>query len=309
MAAGSSMPAEYRQNLLSAFLKLVAYDFGCNVSFARVEPRLQLSTPDQNKQSRRHQRKTYIASTCSFVWQSATTREAARAGQMTGPVAVVSARPTVDFETPGLEAAQSLDLAREVIGALIAAQHRARQGKSETRFGQDKWWTSQPRWGGGSGGPIGREVDRDAVQGDKDAKPTDSEGMPMAKKPRKNMSIYDSYRMVRPPSSTWDKKTIYEAVGKRKGSDCDDIFVISSLFHHISILRVRVPNRLMEVLEGSPEADERRRSWGRVKAWRSKWFDLFVVDQRIEALQLLWSVMNYQMRADAGDGDVAMADA
>jgi hypothetical protein len=65
----------------------------------------------------------------------------------------------------------------------------------------------------------------------------------------------------------------------------------------------------MEVLEGSPEADERRRSWGRVKAWRSKWFDLFVVDQRIEALQLLWSVMNYQMRADAGDGDVAMADA
>lgn len=305
-AAGSSMPAELRQSLLSAFIKLVAYDFGCNVSFARVEPRLQLSSPDH---SHACQRKTYIASACSFVWQSATTREAARAGQMTGPVAVVSARPTVDFETPGLEAAQSLDLAREVIGALITAQHRAREGKTESRFGEGQWWTSKPRWGGGPGGPIGREVDRDSVQGDKDAKPTDSEGMPMAKKPRKNMSIYDSYRMVRPPSSTWDKKTIYEAIGQQKGSEYDDIFVISSLFHHISILRVRVPKRLMEVLEGSPESDEAKRSWGKVKAFRSKWFDLFAVDQRIEALQLFWSVMNYQMRGDAADGDVAMPDA
>ena len=39
-SSGQSMPPEYRQNLLNAFIKLVAYDFGCNVSMARVEPRL-----------------------------------------------------------------------------------------------------------------------------------------------------------------------------------------------------------------------------------------------------------------------------
>ncbi|GKT82786.1 hypothetical protein Ct61P_00636 [Colletotrichum tofieldiae] len=42
-SAGSSMPGEYRQSLLTAFLKLVAYDFGCNVSAPRTEPRLHVT--------------------------------------------------------------------------------------------------------------------------------------------------------------------------------------------------------------------------------------------------------------------------
>lgn len=298
-ASGKIMPPEFRQNLLVAFIKLVAYDFGCGVAYARVEPRLQLTSP----KGKGSPRKTYFASTCSFVWQSATTREAARAGLLTGPVAVVSARPTHDFTTPDMETAQSLDLAREVVAALIAAQHRTRQDKTEVRFGDGEWWTSKPRWGGGSGGPIGREVNRDGVPAEKEPKPMDAEGLPIPKKPRKNMSIYDSYRMIRPPASTWDKKTRYEAIGKLKGSDYDDIFVISSLFHHVSILRVRVPLRLLEVLDGSPEPDKLKRSWGKVKAWRSKWFDLFSIDQRIEAMEMFWGVTAYQMRKTPGDKD------
>lgn len=304
-ASGASMPPEFRHNIISALIKLVAYDFGCSVAYSRVEPRLQLSSPDGKVPS---PRKTYLPSNCSFVWQSATTREAARAGIVTGPIAAVSTRPTVDFTTPDLETAQSLDLGREVIAALIAAQHRTRQGKDEVRFGEGKWWTSKPRWGGASGGPIGREVERDGIVGDKDAKPTDSEGLPIAKKPRKNMSIYDSYRMVRPPSSTWDKKSRYEAIGRQQGADFDDIFVISSLYHHVSVLRVRVPTRLLEVLDGSPEPDGAGRSWGKVQAWRSKWFDLFYVDQRLEAMELLWGVLAYQMRKDSGE-DVQMTNA
>lgn len=305
-ASATSMPSEYRQNLISAFVKLVAYDFGCSVAYARVEPRLQLSSPQGTFVS---PRKTYLPSNCSFVCQSATTREAARAGLLTGPVAAVSTRPTVNFTTPNPETSQSLDLGREIIAALITAQHRTRQGKEEVRFGEGEWWTSKPRWGGGDGGPIGREVERDAVMGDKDDKPTDSEGLPIAKKPRKNMSVYDSYRMVRPPSSTWDKKTRYEAIGRQQGADFDDIFVISSLFHHISILRVRVPSRLLDVLNGSPEPNETGRSWGKVKAWRSKWFDLFSIDQRLEAMEQIWAVMAFQMRKNHAGDDVQMVNA
>ncbi|KAI9147854.1 hypothetical protein HJFPF1_12888 [Paramyrothecium foliicola] len=305
--AGSSMPAEYRHNLLTAFVKLIAYDFGCNVSLARVEPRLQLSSP----QGLPLRRKTYTPSSCSFVFQSPMTREAARAGMVYGPIAAVSARGVVNMETPDVETAQASDLAREVIAALITAQHRARDGKTEARFGEGEWWTSKPRWGGGTGGPIGREIEKDAVQGDKDAKATDADGLPMPiiKKARKNMSIYDNYRMVRPPASNWDKKAKYEAIGKQKGTDYDDIFVISSLFHHISVLRVRVPRRLLEVLDGSPEPDLTRRSWGKVQAWRSAWYDFFDVKHRLEAMQLVWAVMAYQMRKEPQDGDVSMPDA
>jgi hypothetical protein len=305
--AGHSMPAEYRHNLLTAFVKLIAYDFGCNVSLARVEPRLHLSSPEGSP----IRRKSYSPSSCSFVFQSPMTREAARAGMVYGPVAAVSARGVVSMDTPDVETAQSADLAREVIAALITAQHRAREGKTETRFGEGQWWASKPRWGGGPGGPIGREIEKDNIQGDKDSKATDEDGLPtpVVKKARKNMSIYDNYRMVRLPASSWDRKANYEAIGKQKGADYDDIFVVSSLFHHVSVLRVRVPQRLLDVLDGAPEADPTKRSWGKVKAWRSPWYDLFDTNHRLEALQLIWAMMGYQMRKEANDSDVSMADA
>ncbi|KAH7157190.1 hypothetical protein EDB81DRAFT_415635 [Dactylonectria macrodidyma] len=299
---GSAMPAEYRNSLVTAFIKLVAYDFGCSVAPARLEPRLHLSNSEESRQSR----KTYCPSGCLFVFQSPMTREAARAGAVYGPVAAVSARGTTDFTAPDLETAQSLDLAREIVAALITAQHRAREGKTEKRFGDGQWWTTEKRWGGGIGGPIGREADRDSLQGDKDEKPRDTDGvsMPVSKKPRKNMSIYDNYRMVRPPASTWDRKATYEAIGKVQGADYDDIFLVSSLFHHASILRVRVPNRLLEVMGGAADSDLTKRSWGKVEAWRSPWYDLFHADQRLEAMKLVWVMMAHQMRKETGTKDV-----
>lgn len=309
-SAGNTMPADYRNNLLTAFVKLVAYDFGCSVAPARQEPRLHLSSTEEAGQQ---PRKSYYPSGCVFVFQSPMTRESARAGTVYGPVATITTRGTTDFSNPSVETAQSLDLAREIVAALITAQHRAREGKTEKRFGEGQWWTTKKRWGGGPGGPIGREADKDAIQGDKDASPADRDGVaaPPSKKARKTMTIYDNYRTVRAPAQTWDKKAQYEAIGRVQGANYDDIFVVSSLFHHVSILRVRVPNRLLEVLDGEPEPDPTRRSWGKVEAWRSPWYDLFMADQRVEALKLVWIMMAYQMRRDVGsvDEDVKMANA
>lgn len=309
VAAGSAMPAEHRQSLISALIKLIAYDFGCSVSSARSEPRLQLSSSNNSRKVR----KTYCPSNCTFVFQSPMTREAARAGIVHGPVAAVSARNCVDFTTPDVETAQSVDLAREIVAALIAAQHRSREGTDEKRFGQGKWWTTKPRWGGGTGGPIGREIEKYALQGDTDVPPADENGLPtpVIKKAKKTMSIYDSYRMVRPPASTWDHKARYEAVGKHVGSNYDDIFVFSSVFHHVSIIRVRVPARLLQVLDGEPEPLSRtgERTWGKVQAWRTRWFDLFSVFDRTEAMKFIWGVMAYQMRKDMDDQDTSMTGA
>ncbi|KAG6011291.1 hypothetical protein E4U43_008413 [Claviceps pusilla] len=299
--SGASMPAEYRQHLLNAFIKLVAYDFGCNVSMARVEPRLHLQSPPG-----RHERKSYTPSNCHFVFQSPTTREDARLGVVWGPVAAVTARPTVDFTTPDAETAQSQDLAREVTAALITAQHRNREGKEEVRFGHEKWWSTKHRWGGGVGGPIGREIEKSsataataATAGDGNTSAGQKDNVhdgPANKKARRTLPIYDNYRMVRPPPSSWDRKARYEAIGKTPGTTYDDIFILSSLFHHMSILRVRVPTRLLDVLDGSPEPDATKRSWGKVEAWRSPWYDFFQVDQRVAAMQSIWAVMAHLMR-------------
>ncbi|KAL7620045.1 hypothetical protein AAE478_010594 [Parahypoxylon ruwenzoriense] len=341
---GAQMPAEFRHNFIAAFVKLVAYDFGCNVNPPRVEPRLQLLAPPRKSKSPfpPTQMASYFPSGCVFLCRSPMTREAARAGIVEGPIAAVSARNTTNFSTP---ADSNIDFGRELVAALITAQHRAREGQKEKRFGEDKWWATEKRWGGGEGGPIGREVDGDSIVGDKDSTvpiserqaggttspaekagpsqpqqkgrtlPIPMRGQPLNKKPRKNLSIYDNYRMVRLPSSNWDKKTKYIAIGKDKGTDYDDIFVLSSLFHHLCVLRVRVPRRLLEVLGGEPDvkSDAGERSWGKLEMWRSKWFDLFIIEERLEAMRLLWGMMAWVMRKEGdGDGganeDVAMKD-
>ena len=367
--AGNQMPPEYRQNILSAFLKLVAYDFGCNVSAPRTEPRLYIASPDSSSP-----RSSYFSSGCTFLFRTPKTREEARSGVVEGPLAAVSARHTTSFppprpapsvSTPPSGAAEPssssadkdsvLDLARELVAAFLTAQHRARQGKTEKRIGQDAWWATKPRWGGGPGGPIGREVEMksgaDQTIGDKDeppprlpspsshqprpspspappegpagprldlptgmrrpSRPTNdsslsSKGTKRLKKSG-NLPMYENYRKIRPPGPAWDSKTKYAAIGRRPGVDYDDIFIVSSLFHHISLLRVKVPDRLLDVLEGADDdggdegtgsAKNGPGSWGKVEVWRSQWYDFFQTDDRLEATQLLWSMMAYLMRKE-----------
>lgn len=354
-ASGSSMPPELRHGLITAFVKLVSYDCGCNLATPRVEPRLHLLEPMpapseiQTKHGQaRLARASYFPSGCNFLARVPQTRDDARRGIVEGPLAAVSARNITSFNTM---AEQRIDFGRELVAALVTAQHRAREGQKEKRFGDGRWWATRRRWGGAEGGPIGREVDGTvASEGDKNtASPksddtatspsspamedpgngsaqrqgkvtktskrpqspphpiSPSSGLPMRgppanKKSRKTLGIYDNYRMVRLPASNWDKKMRYTAIGKQHGADFDDVFVVSSLFHHISILRVRVPMRLLDVFAGALE-EGGTRSWGRLEVWRSPWYDLFMPQERMEAFRVLWGMNVWLMRkTDEGEG-------
>jgi hypothetical protein len=307
---GSQLPPDQRQQLLTAFIKLVAYDFGCNVSFPRVEPRLHLTPPQSASPP------SYFNSSVTFIYRTPTERASARAGIVEGPVAALSARASTVFAT---EAEEHLDLAREIVAVLLTAQQRAREAKSEKRFGDGKWWTSTPRWGGGPGGPIGREGDKiDELLVGKEEKlvggaGTENEGSKVAGEFRKtiggingpsaskrskktkdgnNMQIYESYRRMNPPGPTWDRKARYCAIGKKPGSGFDDVFMVSSLNHHICIVRAMVPEKLLGVFEGSND----REGWERVVVWRSKWYDLYLKEERIEAMGVVWGMMAWLMR-------------
>lgn len=349
-SAGTAMPAQYRTQLLTSFLKLVTYDFSCSI-MSRQEPRLYIkaaqssSKPSAPVPAHVH---SYFSSGCNFIFRIATDRENAKAGIVEGPIAAVSPRHTTSFPPNGREQESLIDLCRELLAALITAQHRAREGRKEQRIGKDAWWTTKRRWGGGSGGPIGKEAEvlesRDPTAilvGDKDERTAEAgssavaEGLPPdtsapgasraasltappkvrrpsssrttvqppdPKRPRRGLAIYDAYRMVRPPALNWDPKTKYTHIGRQSGVNYDDVFVISSLFHHISILRVRVPNRLLQVLAGAP--DQNGRDWGSLQVWRTKWFDFFVPEDRAEAMKVAWGVMAYAMRkVEGGPGE------
>lgn len=358
-SAGSSMPPPFRANLLNSFLKLVTYDFNCNI-MSRTEPRLYLTSPLPC--SSPGYRRSQFSSSCSFIYRMPLDRDSAKKGMIEGPIAAVSPRHTTAFPPVARDREAVIDLSREVITALITAQHRAREGRVEARIGKDAWWTTRQRWGGGSGGPIGKEAELleakevgAVVVGDKDERPlregavVEGDGSlvsssstssasrssrpssirgsinrfnrpippsflsssspspqggnnspaPPPKRPRTGLPIYDAYRMVRPPSLQWDPNTRHEAIGRQRGVDYDDVFVISSLFHHVAILRVRVPDRLLDILDGAPEkkgAAQRER----LEVWRTQWFDFFRAQDRVEAMKAIWAMMAYAMRETGG---------
>jgi hypothetical protein len=312
IGSGAQTPPEFRTAILAALTRLVAYDFGCNVTLARVEPRLFITADGQTSS---------FPTNVSFVYRTPTNRASARSGVVEGPVAGLSARHTTDFKTPFDNV---FDLCREVAAVLVTAQQRARETKTEKRPPKDVWWCHKPRWGGGPGGPIGREADNfDEVSSAAiETAPVDAPSSPVGhsvgdlpgaspSSPRGNTrpkgrqsSIYDGYRMVRPPRSTWDRKTRYLSIGKPPGASCDDIFLLSCLNHHVSIVRVQVPMGLLDELEGAePPADVP--AMGCVM-WRSRWYDLFSVEDRVQAMSGIWGMMGYLMRAEGG-GDRDMA--
>lgn len=361
-SAGSAMPPPFRTNLLSSFVKLVTYDFNCNI-MSKQEPRLYITSPSSSS-SPSKPRRTQFFSGCTMIYRMPLDRDSAKRGIVEGPIAAVSPRHATAFPPLVREREAVVDLSKEIIAALITAQHRARQGKVENRIGKDAWWTTRRRWGGGSGGPIGKEVElleAKEVVGEEEGSPSSpptsvsssrphvsasrlsplgsrsrynrpippslassssssspapsrmqecaslsgSGGgtgtVPPSKRARTSLAIYDAYRMVRPPSLQWDPKTRHEAIGRQRGVDYDDVFVISSLFHHISVLRVRVPDRLLAVLDGNEEEedDKEGRSGSRrahVEVYRTRWFDFFVAEDRLEAMKTIWAVMAYAMR-------------
>jgi hypothetical protein len=246
-----------------------------------------------------------------------------------------------------------LDLSREVIACLVTAQQRTRESKEETKIDKDdprNWWCVKPRWGGGTGGPIGKEESREPAGVSDEPLSLDGSvgenvsgllggpevggmgsspalearrglgGVPGKRRTttaggRKTMSIYDNYRMVRPPSSTWDRKARYQAIGRERGKEWDDVFVVSAMNHHVSVARFRVPLQLVRVLDGDEEelrvVDGQRQG---LVMWKSRWYDMFLVEDRIEAMCSIWGMMGWLMRkvdehkVDAR-GDSQMVDA
>jgi hypothetical protein len=357
--SGAQLPPEFRQHLITAFIKLVAYDFGCNVSLARVEPRLHLTPPKTTNFP-----PSYFNSSAQFVYRTPRDRAMARMGIVEGPLAAVSCRASTVFLS---ESESKLDLAREVVAVLLTAQQRAREGKEEKRFGEGKWWTRDPRWGGGPGGAIGKEIDKtpltDGTVPSRHEASSESDiiapalaaastaisheastasqvapntltnaaslagqkarersarihgevkravgGMkssvysPPSKKSKRgtkegNLAIYENYRKMLPPGRNWDHKARYEAIGKMKGTGYDDVFLVSALNHHVSVVRARVPDTLLGVLGGEVVDERGWEQWGRLLMWRSRWFDLFLKEERIEAMGLVWGMMSWLMRA------------
>ncbi|PSN64592.1 hypothetical protein BS50DRAFT_576030 [Corynespora cassiicola Philippines] len=289
---GAEMPDQYRLDTVRSFLEPIAWAFGITFVPHRRPPVLLLE----------HIRFPVRMNTVG--WRGPADRMKARQGWMEGPVLGVQCRPDTSFGSTGnLEAESVLDVVRELGGLLLLAQERARQGKTEKRGGEGKWWTTKPRWGGGPGGEVGEARGAsDAPSADAapkpDEKPSGRSRMGSTKE-RRRPTPAEIWKTLRPGNPLWDPKIVYEAIGKDSHSDWDDIFMVSSLNHHISVLKLHVHSAYLQfITEGKfPESEPSDPNWCSPTLHRTRWFDLFSIEDRSEAMRGLWGITAYLLRA------------
>jgi hypothetical protein len=86
--------------------------------------------------------------------------------------------------------------------------------------------------------------------------------------------------------------------------------MVSSLNHHISVVKLRVHTLYVQYLtEGTlPESTSTDSSWCSPEFHRTRWFDLFDVEDRMEAMRGIWGITSYLMRRQETH-DIDMKDA
>ena len=80
--------------------------------------------------------------------------------------------------------------------------------------------------------------------------------------------------------------------------------------HHISLLRFRIhPAYLEYITEGKlPVETPAEADWCSPKLQRTRWFDLFNIDDRTEAMRGVWGIMSYLMRAEKKSHEDAVSN-
>lgn len=108
---------------------------------------------------------------------------------------------------------------------------------------------------------------------------------------------YRDWVKLRPNAPSWDDKIIYRSIGKDTGP-FDTIFMVSSANHHVCLTRLIVHEKYIEWLETGQtvskhydQLDDEDPNLCILRFSRSKWYDMFDIEQRKEFLIGLWRVL------------------
>ncbi|KAF2102313.1 hypothetical protein NA57DRAFT_73743 [Rhizodiscina lignyota] len=295
MSTGSEMPDTHRLDTVRCLIESCIWPFGLSIQPPRRPPLLltgNLLTPVKLAYS---------------VWRIPPERERAQQRWLEGPIFGVSCRSETRFETDSLESV--VDGVSEVAAMLLLAQERARCGRVEKKPGEGQWWTERARWGGGLGGEIGDAVvDKVEVLGvgkgaesggvgglnDVVGRPKHPDGKPTVKR------AVEAWKVLKPGVGYWDPKVVYEPIGRMKGSEYDEVFLVSALNHHISISKLRVHQQYLDAITAGewPDSELTESEENMLHISRSRWFDLFLSEDRAEAISALWGLSTWLCRME-----------
>ncbi|KAL8787293.1 MAG: hypothetical protein Q9213_002284 [Squamulea squamosa] len=306
--AGHEMPPHYRENTVNAFVELCIWPFVCN---------LQSPRSSVNRKLQFRKRYLPVQGVTSSVCRNSTERQKAKGGILQGPLVGVHCRNTTTFRsaTDGIGEGKEelMDLLSEVSAALLVAQKRAREGKVEEKPWENKYWALAERrhlgelGGGRQDAETNTRARREIEAMESGVEPMEDVEMEKKRdgsnsndaKRRRIQGPKQAYLTTKPPESQWEPKMEYRSIGKEPAAGADNIYLISSLNHHVSIVNIRIDDRYLEyITHGSPKEDfdPSTEEWWILEVKRSKWFDLFDPQDRGEAMRGIWGVMQWMTR-------------
>jgi hypothetical protein len=126
-------------------------------------------------------------------------------------------------------------------------------------------------------------------------------------------TMMQKYKKVTPGEPLWDDHIRYLQIGRQDAFD--DVFLVSALNCHISFLHMKVHKNYLRWLEFGAEAPaqkwvedlelrKRQLRENTLYVERSRWYNMFEVEDRMEALVGLWRIMGWIFRANKNDGSM-----
>lgn len=148
---GNDMPDSYRSDTVRALVEGVTSAFNCRVSQPYVAPHAVLPMLQIGNLE-------LPIRVTGVVHRLPTDRDRARSQIVEGPIIGVLERRECDFRDLYVGVSQPMsedDLMKEIAAMLFIGQGRRRDGKPPTvPPGEGKWYTTEPRWGGGPGSKL-----------------------------------------------------------------------------------------------------------------------------------------------------------
>lgn len=228
IGTGRDMPFRYREDTVCAFVETVAMAFRCTIERPYVQPKLKL------------QNILIPVPQAGIVYRCPQDRDRARRGILEGPLLAVQCNHATAFQQQeGEEKADTVDdkrqgatanLLREVGLMLNLAQKRAREGRQEPVPGDEKWWVTKPRWGGGPGGEVPRragmnnDTNDDVPEGSsKGTRQGRANPLTAAEKRAKRSPAIRNWKSLEPGPKQWERGVEHLQIGKDRDATGDDV--------------------------------------------------------------------------------------
>lgn len=84
----------------------------------------------------------------------------------------------------------------------------------------------------------------------------------------------------------------------RQKANRAQVFLVSCVFHHVSILKLTVHDAYTDYLTTGvmPNPEPKEEDWSMPRLDRTSWYDLLDMMNRVEAFRIIWGVMEYLNR-------------